>query len=138
MSDSLTSDQKASLPSGSSCSGTDLGYKVQARYMYGEPGIFEGIVLDQRWRTLHFEKSPIGVPPSRGCFDWYLPASGCVTLAAAQALRWWFLANCGANNVGGSLCVETRIVIFKIKHSYEAIADGVIEETEQQIRVRSL
>jgi hypothetical protein len=124
------------LPIGNSGSGTMHGYKVQARYMYHEPKDFGGLILDQRWRTLNFEKSPTGVPTSRGTFDWYLPASNCMTKAAAEALRWWFLASCESERWGGSLCVETRIVQFKIEYSHKAEPVAVCEQSKDAWRER--
>lgn len=134
----VSSEEKVDLqlPDGNSVSGTQYGYQVQARYMYHEPKDFGGIILDQRWRTLYFEKSPIGVPTSRGAFDWYLPASNCMTKYAAEALRWWFLANCERGDWGGSLCVETRIVKFKIEYSHKAEATAVCEENKDAWRER--
>lgn len=114
----------AFAPSGS---GTNTGFQVQARYMHNEPKQFGDIILDQRWRTLHFPRSPIGVPAARD-WDWWLPASQCMTFEAAQALRWWFLANCVAGNWGGRLCVETRIVSFKITYSHAAKVSAVMDE----------
>jgi hypothetical protein len=133
-----TSEEKVDLqlPVGNSGNGTNYGYQVQARYMYLEPRDFGGIILDQRWRTLYFEKSPIGVPTSRGTFDWFLPASSCMTKQAAEALRWWFLANCESGTWGGSLCVETRLVQFKIEYSHKAEAIAVCEQAKDAWRER--
>lgn len=138
MNEQVSSEEKVDLqlPIGNSASGTMHGYQVQARYMYHEPKEFGGMILDQRWKTLSFDRSPVGVPTTRGLHDWYLPASNCMTLAAAQALRWWFLANCESSTWGGALCVETRIVSFEIKYSVEAKATAVMEEEPNAWRKR--
>lgn len=115
----------AFAPSGS---GTQAGFQVQARYMHNEPKKFGDVILDQRWRTLDFPASHVGVPVHRSGWDWWLPASGCMTYEAAQALRWWFLATCVAADVGGRPCLETRIVSFAITYSHSAKPSAVMEE----------
>jgi hypothetical protein len=130
-------ENELQLPHGSSMNITHLGYQVQARYMGLEPKDFGGTILDQRWKTLHFERSPIGVPAARE-FEWYLSAASLMNFEAAQTLRWWFLADCIAKDFGGRLCVETRLVSFKITASYESKALAVAEEHPDSWRKGSI
>jgi hypothetical protein len=126
------------LPKGCSGNGNRTGYLVQARYNHPtEAKQFGDTILDMRWKTLHFAKALIGVPTRRE-WDWHLAASDCMTFEAAQALRWWFLANCESEGFCGSLCVETRIVVFKIQYSHTSVAEGVLEEDKDAWRKRSM
>lgn len=128
----LPSDQQFPQK-GSSQSGTGFGYQVQARYMFHEPKEFGGIVLDNRWRTLYFQRSPIGVPTA-GEFEWYLRPCQCMSYQAAQALRWWFVAAAEARDIAGSLCLETRLLKVKIKYSTESEVLEAIEEVDRHGR----
>lgn len=109
---------------GSSGSGSDSGFTVQARYAYPEPKDFHGQILDNRWRTLHFQQSPIGVPAQARYAPWSGSMPGLMTYPAAEALRWWFIAN--AAHSFDHFCLETRIIKHEIKYSYseEAVAAG--------------
>ena len=109
---------------GSSASGSDTAFSVQARYAYPEPKTICGITLDTRWRTLHFEQSPIGVPSQTRYCPWGSGLYGLMTYQAAQALRWWFLAN--AKHSFDHLCIETRLVKHEVKYqmSEQAVAAG--------------
>lgn len=124
----------AFAPSGA---GTQTGYQVQARYVFTEPKRFGELILDKRWKTIHFPTGHHGVPVSRA-WDWWLAASHCMTYEAAQALRWWFLADVVAGEFGGRLCVETRIVAFAIKYSHSAEATSVMEEENDAWRKAEL
>lgn len=102
----------------SSGTGTIHAFRVQARYMYPEPKVFNGIVLDERWRYIDFPSAPIGVP--RGP-EYYLPmliTTHCYGYQAAQALRWWFHAEAERSLLGG-LCIDTRLVQFTIEYSHK-------------------
>lgn len=125
------------LPSGNSGSGSRPGYQVQARCVGHEPELVCGQLLDQRWKTLRFEKSPIGVPAYRA-WDWHLQASDCMNYEAAQALRWWFLAETANNRLAGRICIETRIVAFKIQYSHQSVAGSVLEENKDEWRKATL
>lgn len=105
---------------GSSGNGSENAYSVQARMAYHEPKEICGQLLDTRWRTIYFQQSPIGVPTqSRHC-PWQGSLPGMMTYQAAEALRWWFLAN--AAHTYDHFCVETRLVKHKITYSYEEVA----------------
>ena len=140
-SEPLTTEEKAEdleLPQGMSANATgQSGYQVQARYNNHEPKQFGELILDKRWKTLYFPKSPIGVP-SRRQWDWHLGATECLSFPAAQALRWWFMAQCHCEEWGGGLCVETRIVAFRIEYSVKSTAEMVLEEDKDAWRKRPL
>lgn len=125
------------LPMGPSQGGTNFGFQVQARYMNSQPEQFGDVILDQRWKTLTFDPSPLGVPTARA-WEFYLPALGLMNYESAQALRWWFLANCVVNRLGGRLCVETRIVQFKVTYDFKSVAESVVEESKDAWRKGSI
>ena len=81
-------------------------YTVQARIKtYGPKAIGDQLFGD-KWQTINFERSPIGVPGdafTRGLDGNYL------TYAQAEALRWWFAAE-ARFTVG----LQTRLV----EHSF--------------------
>lgn len=133
MSEPRTQDEVVEeLPSGCCGHGTTPGYQVQARYI-GEPKILGGVMLSKEWKTLWFPNSPVGVPTHSGPHDWYLPAAECMSYEAAQALRWWFLSVCAAD-ILGSMCIETRLLAYRIKYSYEATEPKVIVEVKESWR----
>lgn len=130
MSDATLTKEQEFPQKGSSMSGTDFGYQVQARYNFHTPKQFGDIVLDQRWRTLYFQKSPIGVPVA-GELQWYLRPCQCMSFQAAQALRWWFVADAEASDLLGSMCLETRLLKVRVKYSTESeILEPICEVTE--------
>lgn len=120
------------LPIGPSGNGTIYGYVVQARYNFHYPEKFGDIILGKRWRTLAFlEVRPdIGVPIGD---SWEAPIFkqvGCYSYEAAQALRWWFLAQANAHHPTGSLCLETRLVQMKVEYSHKSTPSGHVETLE--------
>lgn len=100
---------------GSSHSSTSDGWKVEARLAYHTPTQVAGMLLDLRWRQVHFDKSPVGVPGER--YPNFLVMAGLLTYQQAQALRWWFIAE--AQHQSSSLCLETRLIKCRLKASYE-------------------
>jgi hypothetical protein len=108
-------------------SGTDSGWSVEARYAYYEPKVINGMMLDDRWRTVHFnDTSPIGVPRGPRYHSPWLAHCGLYSYQSAQALRWWFIAQAEAELLG-SLCLETRLVKHKITYSYHHTAETAHE-----------
>jgi hypothetical protein len=117
---------------GSAGSGTDTAYSVEARLAFHQPRAVCGHLLDLRWTTLQFERGgPVGVPQHRP-FDFAKSSSGLLSYQAAQALRWWFLAN--AEQEFSCLCVETRIVEHKITYSFSTEAVRIGAETSGKDR----
>ena len=107
---------------GTSGSGGMKAYSIEARYAYPDPRDFFGNLLDQRWRTLHFDKAPppFGVPTGGRYNQPMLYYTGLYEYQAAQALRWWFLAAAHAEFSCG--CIETRLIEHKIEYSFSSTA----------------
>jgi hypothetical protein len=103
---------------GSSGTGTDTMYSVEARFMHYTPKAFGEQLFDQRWQTVQFDKGYPGVPLSY-TFDANATRSGLMTYACAEAMRWWFIAALEAHAVCGSLCWETRIVTHEVSYSHK-------------------
>jgi hypothetical protein len=110
---------------GSQGSGTARCYRVEARLCKGSPpkkmvgassqGLFGGDFLtDSKWSELSFPEGAVGVPPSDYGFEEYA-RHGFLSYKAAQAMRWWFLAD-----QGGISGIETRLVEYEFKHQYSA------------------
>lgn len=104
----------------SSGSGGVTGYSVEARLNYHEPRTISGQIFDNRWSTVHFQQTvpPFGVPSGRRYNSCWYDQTGLFSYQAAQALRWWFLAN--AEVEFSCLCLETRLIEHEIKYSYSS------------------
>ena len=122
--DQLRANQQSpeSLGGHSSGSGTSRCYRVQARTCCGcgpkemvgaKTSMNRHILTDAKWETLFFPKASIGVPPAP--FSEEYARHGYYSYAAAQALRWWFLAEQGA-----LVSFETRLVEYTFKYSFSA------------------
>jgi len=115
---------------GSSGTGTDRAYTVEARFVHHYPKQAGKQVFDQRWQRVSFDTGYPGVPIGY-MFDANAQRHGLMTYACVEAMRWWFLAALEAHEVCGSLCWETRIVSHDVKysHSEEAInAFGIVTD----------
>lgn len=100
--------------------GLQFGYTVEARLVQKlTPQIVCGNALDGEWRTLHFQRGGGGVP-ARHELDHGLGMFHLYTYEAAQALRWWFLAN--ADSLGR--LIETRLVRHKVEYSAKCTEEG--------------
>lgn len=117
---------------GTSGSGDAHAYTVQARMAYFEPKQICGHLLDTRWRTIYFEQSPVGVPAQSRYSPWSGCLPGMMTYEAAQALRWWFMAN--AAHTFDHFCLETRLVKHEIKYSFEeqAVSAGALVDSRSR------
>lgn len=112
MSEQLPSNESASEEG--RMAGTIPGYRIEARVNYSQPKQVNGMLLDNRWRVVHFPDAPIGVPRGSDYSARHLLTAGCYDYAAAQALRWWFHAE--ARKTHDDMCLETRLVKYEIKH----------------------
>ena len=114
-------------------SGSDVGWSVEARFAYPTPKTIAGMTLDDRWQRVNFPQSHAGVPGSR---RHHLQECGLLDYAAAQALRWWFIAN--AHATYDDLCLETRLISHRVAYSYkhtaEAATDYIGGEDRSHIR----
>lgn len=117
--------ENSEFPVVPSMNGTDIGYKVQVKCTAWSPVSIGDMVLDDHWRELRIVRSSVGVPMYRE-YDYHLPATGCMTLAAAQALRWWFLAEVEVHHPGKTVGMETRLVRCKIEYSFKGEALEVV------------
>lgn len=109
---------------GSSGSGTDTAYSVQARMAYITPKVVAGQLLDLRWTKIHFDPARNGVPVREGLFPQFRTL-GLLSYQAAQAMRWWFIAAAAKDH--DHLCLETRLVEHEVKYSYSAVAARACE-----------
>jgi hypothetical protein len=107
---------------GSSCSGSTFGYAVEARCSYIEPRQIGDVLLGTEWKRIPFAAAKCGVPIGAEYEAPTLKMCGLLSYQAAQALRWWFHADAEREPLGGSLCLETRIVKYAIQYSYKTEA----------------
>jgi len=113
------------IPTGS---GTGKGYKVQARVNYREPKTILGTIYDNRWKDVPVYPSPLGVgvpPPSYKNTGAQL--ARLMDRVEAEAFRWLFLASAEAQDHVITICVETRILEYEVKYSYEAKVIAIID-----------
>jgi len=104
---------------GPSGSGTLCGYAVEARFNQHHAEPVGSQIFDNRWQTVHFDRSGFGVPSSRFASG-VLAELNLMSYEQAEAMRWWFLANVEATRIGGCLCFETRLVEYEVKYSRSA------------------
>lgn len=107
----------------SSASGTEEAYSVEARYIGTEPKQIGGMLFDNRWRRVNFSRAASGVPAGP---EWHHHARhlGLLGYTAAQALRWWLLAEADREMLG-SICIETRIVKHAIRYQWSEQAVSI-------------
>lgn len=89
-----------------------------------------GMVLDNRWREVShaITNDKCGGTPIRTRWRHDLDATGWLEHHEAEALRWWFIcASHASDEIGGGLCIETRLVAFKIRYSYSATPIALID-----------
>lgn len=103
---------------GSSQHGTETAWSVEARSFIKSPIACGDLLLGTEWSNVPFNRAPGGVP-SGGLF-FQGADMGLLTYAAAQALRWWFLAELRSNYKDTG--VETRLVRHEVKYSKECVA----------------
>jgi len=113
--------------------GSEVGYKVEARYNNRHPIDFGKQLWDDRWQRVRFDQGPIGVP--KGNFlNENAQMLGFHSYYSAQALRWWFLAELEREAMG-SLCWETRLVKHEIKYKLSSEALEAVETlTGEELR----
>jgi hypothetical protein len=109
-------------------------YTIEVRHTGREPvdsGC--GILLDDRWRKVFPNKEgDCGVPniPSFGKYSAHLcDDHNLLTYAAAQALRWWFIAIAESNDI--SHYIETRLVQHQIEEKVSVEELGIVDEGEE-------
>ena len=112
-------DKEIELPKEvGSCTGTEIGYTVEARYNFHTPKVIANQIFDNRWRVVRFVKGDIGVPDGKDdCLFDRAYKHGYLPYASAQALRWWLHAIAIEKGWSGGLCLETRLVEHEIAYT---------------------
>lgn len=98
-------------------SGTSTAYSVEARTK-GSPKMIGKHIFTKEWIRINFGKTGNGVPNNHR--DPLARDHDLLTFEAAQALRWWFASEAGAN----LYAIETRLVKHVITYEYEIKAVG--------------
>lgn len=94
-------------------------YIVEARSTYWAPEVVNNMLLDNRWRRVHFEPSPIGVKNDAFSAE-ARNRDNFLGYKAAMALAHWFMANAERG-----YCLQTRLVKIKLESSYSTEEMGV-------------
>lgn len=128
----------AELGKGVSGSGTQRCWTVEARAAVGcsrakapVAGMWGTKVWsDHHWERVGFKEGTPGVPAGQPWDEF--TKHGFYSYAAAQALRWWFVAEQGSFGA-----LDTRLVEYEFKYSWEAkplrTACDVISENREDI-----
>jgi hypothetical protein len=119
MSNEIVEVEPAEFPAkGSSGSGVQTGYSVEARHTYSDPIVIAGTIYHQNWRRVQPDQAQgFGVPAAHPHYR-YLHEHNLMTYPAAQAIRWWLHAIAEAESIGGGLCLETRLIKHKVEYSH--------------------
>jgi hypothetical protein len=90
------------------------GYRPEVRTSYGSPTLVNGTIVDSAWRTIKFDlrNDTLGIPI--GYFDANMKEHGLLGYAQAEAIRWWFIAQADAEQMAGSLYLETRLQAYDL------------------------
>jgi hypothetical protein len=94
-------------------SGSESAWIVEARSSINRPIACGELLLGTEWAPVPFNRASCGVANGHLLFQG--ADLGMLTYPAAQALRWWFLADLAA--VFKDIGVETRLVEYKITYS---------------------
>ena len=107
-------------------SGTETFYTVECRCPGSRPIVVLGQAITSDWLPVQVDRGPVGVPVSA---DWRnIATQGHYTYAAAQAIRWWFLAEAERCRLG--MFVETRLVKHETNYMSLTTAVAAVEPTE--------
>lgn len=133
--------ETASAGKHGSGSGSGVFYKLEARTSYHTPSVLTHdehcpLVLDHCWREIPIRLGATkwGTNIPIRAWDDEAAKIGLVTYQAVEAHRWAFIAWLEASKVGGSLCVETRLVQVRRQYSYSTEEIGVSEPLKEVIR----
>lgn len=99
-------------------SGTDYGYKLEARFNYHTPKRIGDLILDNRWREVPWFHAKHGIPRPNylGRAETY---GRLLTRNEAEAHRWVLACVMDADKIGGSICLETRLVKVRVTYDYK-------------------
>jgi hypothetical protein len=98
-------------------SGTTFAWSVEVRCVLSRPCKVGNSLIGTAWQTMTFPEGHGGVPDGPR----YLFKGrdfGLLSYPAAQAMRWWFLAEAALEHLHYNL--ETRLVKHEIKYSESA------------------
>jgi hypothetical protein len=123
----LTLPKEGLREKGPSRGGTQSAWSVQVRCSgHMAPVILGEHAFDNQWRDLPFEIGAHGIPMGSR-FDVH-QQMGLMTYAAAQALRWWFLADLTV--AGKEYRFETRLVRHEVTYSISTKPLGACQQTD--------
>ena len=114
-------------------SSTEHFFKIEVRTSYYNPTVLgagdKSFVIDNVWREWPVTRgaTPWGQNVPIRAWDGAAAEHGMLSRVAAEAHRWSLLAWLEANQVTGSLCVETRLVKVEFKRTYTTKELGVSE-----------
>lgn len=109
-------------------------YKIEVRDTSTQPRVLQAqesvpFVIDGYWRQLPIYRGPtkwgVNIPVRQDIGDGL--DIGLVPYAVAEAHRWAFIAAMEALVVGGSLCLETRLVEVELMRTFETKELGVTQ-----------
>lgn len=110
---------------------SDHLYKIEVRKSYSDPTVLgagrDAFVIDMVWRTwpVYEGSTKFGTNVPVRSWDRRGLEHGLLTYAVAEAHRWALIALLEASEVGGSLCIETRLVEVKFSTQYSTEEVGV-------------
>lgn len=111
---------------GKTFAGKHFGYSIEARNIGTVPESFGNQIFDARWKRLNVETSIF-----RGKEEFpHLKILDLFSYQAAQAIRWWFLAE--LEKTCCSIFWETRIIKHEIEYKYAEKSVGVQDTLEWQ------
>lgn len=125
-------------------SSTGTYFKIEVRNNSSMPKVIGDakvpipFVIDNYWRTLPIYRGAtawgVNIPIRSWHTDLEAADHGLVSYTAAEAHRWAFLAALEAGTVGGSLCIETRLVAVELHKTYTTKEKGVTASLSQSYR----
>jgi len=108
-----------SLGAGGSMNASGRFFAVQARVApNAEPRMVGDLMLTHQWKRVEFERGAVGVPHGRP-WQWGAEELRLLSWPAAQALRWWWLAQYDAATFGAHE-IETRLVEHAVNWSVQS------------------
>ncbi|MFA7238970.1 MAG: hypothetical protein WC091_02585 [Sulfuricellaceae bacterium] len=119
-----------------SMAGNDLRYVVEVRFNSYKPTAFGGDVFDNRWQRLNFKKGQGGVP-TKARYEAWGDIFGLMTYEAANALRFWFLAEIQSTEECSHWCWETRLVPVMVTYSVSTESQEPIEHRDMRGLVKT-
>ena len=116
------------------------GYKIEIRSSYFTPILLGDFVIDTVWRTIPVKEgtTPHGINIPVKDYDRKMLDIGLLSYTAVEAHRWAILSMLDATKLGGTLCIETRLVKVRYNYSYTTEELGVSEPHESMLHQRDI